>query len=66
MIKGRRFNQQLSLQDRLSAWAKAVRKQADKLRPCPERDMLLRKARQAETASHLQDWANSPGLQSPK
>jgi hypothetical protein len=58
----RRFKQQLSLQDRLSAWAKAVRKHANQLRPGPERDMLLRKARQADTASHLNDWANSAGL----
>jgi hypothetical protein len=67
----RRFKQQLSLQDPLSAWAREVREQADKLRPGPERDMLLTKARQADTASHLNashlnDWANSPGLQRPK
>ena len=66
MIKRRRFKQQFTLQDRLSAWAETVREQADKLRPGPEQDMLLRKARQADTASHLQDWANSPGLRSPK
>jgi hypothetical protein len=66
MEQRRRFKQQLTLQDRLSAWAKAVRVQANQLCPGPERDMLLRKARQADTASHLQDWANSPGLQSPK
>jgi hypothetical protein len=66
MIKRRRFKQYLTLQDRLSAWAETVRERAEKLRPGSERDMLLRKARQADTASHLQDWANSPGLQSPK
>jgi hypothetical protein len=31
-----------------------------------ERDDVLRKARQADTAAHLDDWANSPGLQAPK
>jgi hypothetical protein len=62
----RRFKQQLTLQDRLSAWAKEVRKQADKLRPSPERDMLLKKAEQADTASQLNDWVNSPSLQRPK
>jgi hypothetical protein len=66
MTKRRRFKQQLSLQDRLSSWAETVREQADKLRPGLERDMLLKKARQADTASHLNEWANSAGLRSPK
>jgi hypothetical protein len=26
----------------------------------------LRKARQAETAAHINDWLTSPGLQPPK
>jgi hypothetical protein len=28
--------------------------------------MLLRKARQAETAAHISEWLSSPGLASPK
>jgi hypothetical protein len=43
-----------------------VREQADTFRPGPERDALIRKARQADVAVHLDDWARSPGLQSPK
>jgi hypothetical protein len=31
-----------------------------------ERDELLKKLRAAETAMHLKDWAESPGLQAPK
>ena len=30
------------------------------------RDLLLRRARQAETASHMNRWLSSPGLQPPK
>jgi hypothetical protein len=30
------------------------------------RELLLRRARQAETASHMNDWLSSPGLASPK
>ena len=30
------------------------------------RELLLRRARQAETASHINDWLSSPGLQPPK
>ena len=66
MSKRRRFKQQLTLQDRLSAWVKQVQEQASRLPPGPERDALLKKARQADMARHLNDWAKSPGLQPPK
>jgi hypothetical protein len=66
MSHRRRFKQTASLQDRLSEWATAAREQANQLRPGPERDMLLKKVRQADTASHLNEWASSPGLQAPK
>lgn len=66
MFKRRRFKQQLTLQDRLSAWVNQVREQASKLPPGPERDELLKKARQADVANHLNDWVKSPGLQPPK
>ena len=66
MFKRRRFKQQLTLQDRLSAWVKQVKEDAASLPPGPERDALLKKARQAELANHLHDWVKSPGLQPPK
>nr|WP_247302679.1 MULTISPECIES: hypothetical protein [unclassified Bradyrhizobium] len=66
MQKRRRFKQQLTLQDRLSAWAKRLEDRAAKLPPGAERDVLVKKARQAEVANHLDDWARSPGLQPPK
>jgi hypothetical protein len=43
-----------------------VREKADHMPSCHERDELLRKARQADAAAHIDDWANSPGLQPPK
>jgi hypothetical protein len=30
------------------------------------RELLLRRARQAKTASHINQWLSSPGLQPPK
>ena len=66
MKRRRHFKQETTLQDRIVAWAKEVRAQAAELPPGPDRDELLKKVRQAETAMHLEDWANSPGLQSPK
>lgn len=29
------------------------------------RELLLKRARQAETAAHINDWLKSPGLKSP-
>ena len=66
MKRPRRFKPEFTLQDRIMEWAKKVRAQAAELPPGPEQDQLLKKVRQAETAMHLEDWANSPGLQSPK
>jgi hypothetical protein len=65
MMKRRRFKQAQSLRDRLATWADGLRQQADQLPEGPERDALLKKLRQADTAAHMEDWANSPGLQPP-
>lgn len=61
----RRFNQAKSLKERLALFANEIREKAEQLSG-PERDALLKKARQADTAAHLDDWANSPGLRSPR
>jgi hypothetical protein len=66
MQQRRRFKQTVSLQDRISSFAETARKVAALLPPGAERDVLLRKARQADTADNLTDWVNSPGLQPPK
>jgi hypothetical protein len=66
MFERRDSKQKITLQDLLSAWANDVRKRAARLPPGREREDMLRKASQADTASHLDDWVNSPGLRSPK
>jgi hypothetical protein len=63
--KHRRSKQTISLKDRLTAFANEAREKALLLPPGIEKDDLLRKARQADTASHLDDWANSLELQPP-
>ena len=40
--------------------------QVAKLKPGPQRDGLLKKIRQLDTASHMNEWLSSPGLASPK
>jgi hypothetical protein len=62
-MERRRIEQTVSLKDRLASFANEVREKALQLRPGPERDALLKKARQADTAANLDEWANSPGLQ---
>ena len=39
---------------------------AKKLPLGKEREDMMRKARQTETASHMIEWLSSPGLQPPK
>jgi hypothetical protein len=62
----RRVKRQFTLQDRIVEWAKDVRAQAAALPPGTQREMLLKKVRQAEAAMNLEDWVNSPALQPPK
>jgi hypothetical protein len=61
----RRFTQSKSLQERLIEEAASCRAQARLLLPGVVRDALLRKARQAETAAHMNEWLSSPELPPP-
>ena len=62
----RRSKQTISLEECLSEEAKRLREEAKSLPPGPDRDILIRKARQAETGSHMSEWLRSPELQPPK
>ena len=62
----RRFKQSDSLEERLTEEAKRLREAAKLLPPSAVREQVLRKARQAETGSHMSEWLRSPGLKSPK
>lgn len=55
-----------STTERLLEAARQARAEAATLPPGPVQRELLRKAREAETAAHLNDWLISPGLQPPK
>ena len=65
-MQRRRFKQTVPLEERLRIQAEADRQKANSLPPSREREDLLLRARRADTASHLTEWLNSPGLQSPK
>jgi hypothetical protein len=46
--------------------SEAAKIEAKNLPHGKERDALVRKARQLETASQINQWLSSPGLQPPK
>ena len=55
-MQRRRFKHILSFPDRLAEEAERLRAEAEKLPHGRERDLLLRKARQTETAAHGNEW----------
>jgi hypothetical protein len=65
-VTRRRFKQTTSPKDRLTAFAKEVREKAEQLASGLERDATMKKSRQADIAAHIDEWANSSGLQPPK
>jgi len=65
-MQRRRFDQTKSLEERLSDEAKRLRLEAKLAPPGAVRETLLRRARQAETGSHMSEWLRSPEPQPPK
>jgi hypothetical protein len=53
-------------QNRLEREVVNLKEEAEALPHGPEREALLRKARQTETASQVNEWLSSPGLRAPK
>jgi hypothetical protein len=63
----RRIERKLTFEQRLAVEAARFKEAADNEKPgSMARELLLRRARQAETASHINEWLNSPGLAPPK
>lgn len=65
-MERRPFKQIANLEDRLADVAKRLREEAKLLPHGAVRDDMIRKARQAETGSHISEWLRSSGLQSPR
>ena len=59
------FKQTVPLELRLEEHAKRLRQEAGSTPSGAEREKLIRRARQAETAAHIHEWLTSPGLQAP-
>jgi hypothetical protein len=65
-VKRNRSRGDVPFDERLQMAANKAREPAQCLPDGEERDALLKKARQAETAAHLNEWLTSPGQQSPR
>jgi len=55
-----------TFEENLAAEKAKLEAQVAQLKPGHQRDGLLKKIRQLETASHISEWLSSPGLQPPK
>jgi hypothetical protein len=65
-MQRRRIKQTQSLEERLVEEADRLRNEAKGTPPGFEREELIRRARRAEAASHMNQWLTSAGLQPPK
>lgn len=55
-----------TFEENIAAEKARLEAQIARLKPGPQRDGLLRKLGQLETASHINQWLSSPGLQPPE
>jgi hypothetical protein len=65
VIKRPRIRREKSFKERLAEEAAHYNDLANKTPQGPQRDLYLRRARQAETAAHVDDWLSSHGLRPP-
>ena len=52
-----------TFEERLAEHKASLEQKAARLKPGPKQDELLRKA--IDTAVHINEWLNSPGLKAP-
>ncbi len=55
----------VSIEQKRHQQSEAAKSAAERLPQGKERERLLLKARQLETACHINEWISSPGLQPP-
>jgi hypothetical protein len=64
-MQRRPVQQAVPFELRLEEHAKRLRQEAASTPSGVEREEIIRKARQAETASHIHQWVSSKGLRPP-
>jgi hypothetical protein len=63
MQKRRRIRHEKTFEERLAEEAHRFREAAEALPPGTAQELLLRRARQAESAVHLNQWLKAPAQQ---
>jgi hypothetical protein len=63
--KRTRVKQKKTFEQRLAEEVAKFKQLADQTPHGTQRDLYLRRVRQAETASHMNEWLTSPGLRPP-
>jgi hypothetical protein len=66
MQKRRRIKHEKSFEQRLAEEAQRFREAAEALPPGMAQELLLKRARMAERAVHMNHWLKSPSLQPSK
>ncbi len=56
----------ITIEEKWHQQSEAAKNEAQRLPPGKERDALIRKARQLETASQINQWLSSPELRPPE
>ena len=54
-----------TFEERIAAEKAKLEEQVAKLKPGHQKEALLGKIRQLETAAHMSEWLSSPGLRTP-
>ena len=55
-----------TFEENIAAEKAKLEAQVAQLKPGPQKDALLRKIRQLDTAAHMSEWLSSPELQPPE
>jgi hypothetical protein len=66
IMKRKRIRHTASFEERLAMQAQRLKEQAQTLPPGNDREMLLKRVQQTETACRINAWLTSPGLRSPE
>ena len=64
-MQRRRRSAPHTFEENIAAEKAKLEAQIAELKPGAQMDALRKKIRQLETASHMNEWLSSPGLQSP-
>jgi hypothetical protein len=59
------MTRKITIEQKWHQQSEAAKNEAERLPYGKEREDLLRTARQLDTASHINEWLSSSGLQSP-